>query len=318
MKVNKWHIHSGQNQTIQSKAQNQASEHAILQFYKLKNTSSASNGAITQLATKITPGGTEDFKLGGVSVGKVGKSMEAELDPGSPVVGSNTSGAVDLDPVMNQLPNSTTWKRGHLLNHDLGGAAILENLFPISTAANNEHKIEVENPVKHWLNKGCEIDYDITAHQKDDQTADGHFECDAEITNSPVDSNERTGKKISKTIHSHANEVTSNKLYRDNSLDTGFRAESRDSHASVDHKPENEVYRNDYASGAQAREGWKHTTHTDYLSNLPKKKLKPEAPEGIIAVPDEVATFDEKPPDDGLGALVGHIPTTNPKKRERT
>ena len=41
--------------------------------------------------------------------------------------------------------------RGHLLNHDLGGFAVPENLYPISTKANADHSAQVEQKVKKLL-----------------------------------------------------------------------------------------------------------------------------------------------------------------------
>ena len=43
--------------------------------------------------------------------------------------------------------------KGHLLNHDLGGRAIPENLFPITYEANSKHKTHVEHPVENMLYK---------------------------------------------------------------------------------------------------------------------------------------------------------------------
>ncbi len=83
----------------------------------------------------------------------VGKEMSAKLWHADPVVGTATG------------PNWTwmygLWKkfkpagpvRGHLLNHDLGGFAEPNNLYPISTKANADHSELVEQKVKALLAK---------------------------------------------------------------------------------------------------------------------------------------------------------------------
>ena len=42
--------------------------------------------------------------------------------------------------------------RGHLLNHDLGGFGVEENLYPITSGANKKHTNNVENHVGDELN----------------------------------------------------------------------------------------------------------------------------------------------------------------------
>ena len=90
----------------------------------------------------------------------------------------------------------------HMLfpSHDSpGGVAHYNNLFPITKGANNDHKYEVEYPVKHWLTAGCEIDYSVTAKKENTETtnADGVFECLATVTEGAP---EYKGKKIQKNM----------------------------------------------------------------------------------------------------------------------
>lgn len=76
----------------------------------------------------------------------VGKKTEALLDPWDPKSGSRTGSA----PIFSLYSNGH-WPalyQGHLLNANLGGQAIQENLFPVTPAFNHAHSAQVEEPVK--------------------------------------------------------------------------------------------------------------------------------------------------------------------------
>lgn len=86
---------------------------------------------------------------------QVGKKMVADLWADDPVHGSATG---DNWPWMQALNNDRRYNgakivRGHLLNHDLGGIAKPENLYPISTIANVAHSVQVEQNVKRLLSE---------------------------------------------------------------------------------------------------------------------------------------------------------------------
>jgi hypothetical protein len=101
--------------------------------------------------------------------------------------------------------------RGHWLNHDLGGEAILANLYPISTKANSHHSADVEQPAKQLMhdaekkiraaNDGRLVDdpnyyvyYDVTvAETIDHDPVSARFDCSFGIG----------GYGKHKTIHSH-------------------------------------------------------------------------------------------------------------------
>ncbi|TXI36525.1 MAG: hypothetical protein E6Q59_09215 [Nitrosomonas sp.] len=85
----------------------------------------------------------------------VGKKMEAELDAADPVVGTATGTQWTWTRRLRNLFRGAGVVRGHLLNHDLGGHAIPENLYPISTKANSDHSARVEQPVKKLLNEAA-------------------------------------------------------------------------------------------------------------------------------------------------------------------
>jgi hypothetical protein len=174
----------------------------------------SANTNTAQLETTIDYGNLTDFKFNdGQNVDvteKVGTSMSAHLDPADEKTGTDTSGSNAFDELFRALQNNTasTWVRGHLLNHDLGGVAHYNNLFPITTAANGEHYHEVEKIVKHWIGKKCEVDYDVTATKTgNDANPEGTFNCVAKVTDDPSTAQTFAGKQINKTIHSKATKV---------------------------------------------------------------------------------------------------------------
>lgn len=84
----------------------------------------------------------------------VASTMEAWLDPNDPVVGSapgddHTALMTSLKARYNLKPHQLV--KGHLLNHDLGGYGVGENLFPITKQANGEHLAYAEYSVKKAL-----------------------------------------------------------------------------------------------------------------------------------------------------------------------
>ncbi len=106
-------------------------------------------GRVIQMDTQIT------HQTGTVTVGSnsytVGLGMSATLDPDDPVVGSATGpNWVWMQQLRAAYPKAGV-VRGHLLNHDLGGYAVPENLYPISTKANADHSAKVEQNVKKAL-----------------------------------------------------------------------------------------------------------------------------------------------------------------------
>ena len=132
---------------------------------------SNSGSSPIQLKTKITHT-TKPFTYpqnGNNVTEPVGAEMSAYLDPTDAVVGTGTdtsAGAPQLD-LLHSLNANNRMVRGHLLNHDLGGFAVEENLYPITTSANNKHKTHVENPVgqalqaAHALNNGSGVYYSV-------------------------------------------------------------------------------------------------------------------------------------------------------------
>lgn len=121
----------------------------------------------------------------------VGKEMKAWLDPKKVVKGSSTA-----EPQKKFIQNlrktfrNDSMIRGHLLNHDLGGFAVNENLFPITSAANSLHKNTVEYGVKDALmkaktnNKGVYYHVDVTGDYTDNKDEPvSTFVCEAKYLN---------------------------------------------------------------------------------------------------------------------------------------
>lgn len=107
----------------------------------------------TQLKTKISHS-TADFSYAEGKKDKVGVAMEAWLDPRDPIKGSETGEPQKAlyDAVAAKAKTGSNGTvRGHLLNHDLGGYGVAENLYPITKSANTQHKNHVENPVQQEL-----------------------------------------------------------------------------------------------------------------------------------------------------------------------
>ncbi|TND02441.1 MAG: hypothetical protein FD123_4114 [Bacteroidetes bacterium] len=142
------------------------------------------NGTVAQLTTSIKHTvGTIPF--GGTTY-MVGKKMQATLDPTDWVKGSaTTADNYEWMKSIRAYYPAAGVIRGHLLNHDLGGYGVPENLYPISSMANSEHSNKVEQNVKGALSQtasesGTPITYNVTVNEKGPskapyETAD--FEC---------------------------------------------------------------------------------------------------------------------------------------------
>ncbi|BAE50709.1 hypothetical protein [Paramagnetospirillum magneticum] len=197
--------------------------------------------------------------------GEVATSMHAELDPLDPAVGTDTGGSDAFDTLFQALQahTSTTWVRGHLLNHDLGGRAIYNNLFPITTAANGEHYQEVEKNVKHWVGEGCSVTYDVDAVQSDVGVGnpDGAFVCEAEVTKDPLASG-LSGEKIRKVIVSHGTNKASTVRTFENKNDMDV-----EKYSGVLHGKGNTVMRDAYGSLSKDP-AWEHDSGSSGVNNV--------------------------------------------------
>lgn len=86
----------------------------------------------------------------------VGVGMTALLDPADPIAGSaTTSDNYDWMKGIRAYYPAAGVIRGHLLNHDLGGYGVPENLYPISSMANSQHSNRVEQNVKGALTESA-------------------------------------------------------------------------------------------------------------------------------------------------------------------
>lgn len=116
---------------------------------------------ILQLKTDIIYNtSTINYTIGDVEDNAiVGSSMHAWLDPGDPVHGSEPGSKVQGD--LMKYFKDCGYKgmvRGHLLNAELGGLGIAANLYPITSKANSQHKLKVENYVKDYITNTSDFD----------------------------------------------------------------------------------------------------------------------------------------------------------------
>ncbi|HLN60073.1 MAG TPA: DUF4157 domain-containing protein [Symbiobacteriaceae bacterium] len=119
---------------------------------------------------------------GGMMVSEtVGTSMFADLDPNDRKAGSAPGAGVQaglMQALKGVYPN-TRMIRGHLLNGNLGGLGIAENLYPITNQANGQHEREVESQVKEEVRVGNRVRYrvDVVNAANLDTNAGATFRC---------------------------------------------------------------------------------------------------------------------------------------------
>ncbi len=105
-------------------------------------------------------GATQDVTFGpvyrtqGITIGSTNMTVRY-LGPNHPQ-GYQTGGR-GIEGIMNLLVTQASGTQnkfvaGHLLNHDIGGPAEDENLFPITDQANRDHSNTMERSVKEWVN----------------------------------------------------------------------------------------------------------------------------------------------------------------------
>ncbi len=126
----------------------------------------------------------------GTKTETVGRSMEARLDPGSPINGS-APGDAEQTGLMGYLKNTKDFrsmKRGHLMNGQLGGPGIAANLFPITSKANTHHQLHVENYIKQAIanNVGVLYKVDVNSNYNADSSdsAAAVFKCNSWVVDS--------------------------------------------------------------------------------------------------------------------------------------
>lgn len=140
----------------------------------------------------------------------VGKSMRADWlsasyikeNPGSPP-GSGQDKLMNLMVSTSEkgITSANKFIRGHLLNENLSGKGVNENLFPITANANSQHLRSTEAEIKKWLGIGKEGAIDETntkyafyevkvevkevmlskSRKKEDNWIDSTFKCRAEL-----------------------------------------------------------------------------------------------------------------------------------------
>ena len=123
----------------------------------------------------------------------VGTRVDILLDPNDPKLGSEPGN--DLNNTMTAINRywNTSWIKGHLINHHLGGPGVAANLYPISRSANAFHCNYVENAVINALyrlqpNQGIYYSVKVTGGKHLVSNPECNFTCAAYIT----DNNDRT------------------------------------------------------------------------------------------------------------------------------
>jgi hypothetical protein len=107
---------------------------------------------------------TYNYDIGTVNVGSV---MEVGLDPSDMKQGQSANINIGQNEMMDAIRaywhiNGGDVVKGHLLNDNLGGLALNNNLYPITRAANADHLNYVENAAKDFIwNKTKPIYYKV-------------------------------------------------------------------------------------------------------------------------------------------------------------
>ena len=151
---------------------------------------------------------------------KVGKVMEAYLDPNYPLQGEGSRVNQHQDPLMTDIRDATGLSgnevvKGHLLNDNVGGKALDANLFPLTRAANKVHEKTAENYVKNKLWDDRQgVYYRVTARRASSDIANhnGYFHYLVRDWNPAT--NVKSGGTYSGTVFSnmgdHNNKIAAN------------------------------------------------------------------------------------------------------------
>jgi hypothetical protein len=150
----------------------------------------------------------------------VGRRMVAKLDPDDPKKGSAPGSGGEFE-IYNELnaAHKKQYIKGHMLNANLGGLGLTENLFPITADANHEHSASVEENVKEAViyargiftkNKLYDVHYTVDAVIDGDANAfvnkpNAHFDCEAK----KVFPDKREESIVKRTIYSKSDDLFS-------------------------------------------------------------------------------------------------------------
>jgi hypothetical protein len=126
----------------------------------------------------------------GTQTETVGRSMEATLDPGTPINGSAPGDGeqTGLMGYLKDTKNFKSMKRGHLMNGQLGGPGIAANMFPITSKANTYHQLHVENYIKKAIANDVGVFYKVDVNSNYDadssDSAAAEFICKSWVVDS--------------------------------------------------------------------------------------------------------------------------------------
>lgn len=190
------------------------------QLHKINQASAyASSTKTTQLKTTIV-NYSQSYTYAKNKTQMVGKTMEAWLDPAQPIRGQSANLNTSQDDMMNTIREGYGIKggnvvKGHLLNDNLGGSALSNNLFPITKGANSAHLGYVENVAKLELWKqGQGIYYRVDVEGAANiNTPEAKFICLIKEWNPKTD---KTGGQLLKVgVTSNLNDYGSKGAYHD-------------------------------------------------------------------------------------------------------
>ncbi len=175
--------------------------------------------AVMQLKSTVQNSG-QMYDFGGGRKQMVGQEMRAWLDPAQPLRGQSANINTSQNDMMSAIRNRYGLKggqvvKGHLLNDNLGGTALSNNLFPITKAANGAHLGYVENLAKEDLwSKGMGVFYQVRvrghANIKSPKSA---FECKLQQWN--PSSNKVVGGALTLSVNSDFGNAVARTAYHD-------------------------------------------------------------------------------------------------------
>jgi hypothetical protein len=140
-----------QNEAKREKLIAKASKEIQEAFNELAEQIKLLNGKSADPASIITYSSVNNLGAGGGLESKIlSKKHPPGTGPGDDApIWANLAG---LGKGLGKDVRARWYVQGHLLNENLGGPGKRFNLTPITKAANNQHKKDVENPIKPWVN----------------------------------------------------------------------------------------------------------------------------------------------------------------------
>jgi len=106
---------------------------------------------------------TPQAKGYGVTMKSVRLNKHQKTKGSAPTSSKNDSYAILNARRQEDNPGTSYYVKGHLLNEELGGPGVWENLTPLSRKGNSDHESEVESLVKAAVKSGAVVEYNVVA-----------------------------------------------------------------------------------------------------------------------------------------------------------